>query len=112
MENQLPYKTSSRREGSSRELGGYVVILGVQCAATALKAEGQAGDGGGAGHRDEADLVVAVGVRVAGGLADGGIYPTGGGDVGVEYVVDINAYGNLPQEAAKLDRVVEADSGQ
>ena len=42
------------------------------------------------------------------GLADGGIYPTGGGDAGVEYVVDINADGDLPQEAVELDRIVEA----
>ena len=74
----------------------------------ALKAEAQAGEDGGARHRDEADLVVAVGVCVAVGLADGGIYPTGGGDAGVEYVVDINADGDLPQEAVELDRIVEA----
>ena len=35
-----------------------------------LELEGQAADGGGAGHRDEADLVVTVVVRVTGGLTD------------------------------------------
>lgn len=75
-----------------------------------LELKGQAADGGGAGGRDEADLVVAVGVRVAGGLTDGGIDPTGGGDVSIEYVVDIQAEGDLLQEATELYRVAEADS--
>ena len=73
-----------------------------------LELEGYASQGGCAGHRDEAELVVAVGVRVAGGLAYGGIYPTGCGRVGVEDVVYIKADSYFPQEATKLDRVAEA----
>ena len=77
-----------------------------------LELEGQAADGCGAGHRDEAELVVAVGVRMAIRLADGGIYPAGGGHMGVEYVVDIKAEGDLPEEATEFDRIAEADSRQ
>lgn len=45
-------------------------------------------------------------------LADGGIYPAGGGHMGVEYVVDIKAEGDLPEEATEFDRIAEADSRQ
>ena len=75
-----------------------------------LELEGQAADGGGAGHRDETDLVVAVVIRVFRGLADGGIYPAGGSHMGVEYVVDIKAEGDFPQEATEFDRVAKAYS--
>ena len=45
-------------------------------------------------------------------IADGGIYPAGGGHTGVEYVIDIKAEGDLPEEATELDRIAEADSRQ
>ena len=72
-----------------------------------LELESQASEGGGAGHRDEADLVVAVVIWVTSGSIDRGIYPTGGGDVGVEDVVDIEAEGDFPQEATEFDRIAE-----
>ena len=77
-----------------------------------LELEGQAADGSGAGHRDETELVVAVGVRMAIRLADGRIYPSGGGHMGVEYVVDIKAEGDFPQEATEFDWIAEADTRQ
>lgn len=75
-----------------------------------LELEGYASQSGCAGHRDEAELVVAVVVRMTTGSIDCGIYPTRGGCVGVEYVVYVKAESYFPQEATKLDRVTEADS--
>jgi len=95
-----------------RRIGCWNLLCSLLPVESRLELEGQAADGGGAGHRDEAELVVAVGVRMAIRLADGGIYPAGGGHMGVEYVVDIKAEGDLPEEATKFDRIVEAYSRQ